>query len=119
LATTGSCDTSVGFEVPEEVKSSVRFRFFPDPLSSESAGGDDKVDSLSSKEPSVSSLSLFLPASGASELAGAGSASIGLHQEDEGEKLKMGGPRKRIRRTRVMSKMQYKEITREVNTFGL
>jgi hypothetical protein len=65
-----------GIEVLEKAKSSVRFLFFSRPLSLELAGGGDVVESLSSRDSSDSSPSWFSPASGASELAGAGSASI-------------------------------------------
>jgi hypothetical protein len=77
LAAAASPDASFRTEVLEEAKSPTRFLFFSKPLSSEIAGGGDVVESLSSRDPSASSPSWFSSASGASELTGAGSASIG------------------------------------------
>jgi hypothetical protein len=76
LETICSCGTSFGLDVPEEVKSSRRFRFLYEPWTSDSAWGGDKVESLSSKELSTPSLSRFSKASGASESAGATSAAM-------------------------------------------
>jgi hypothetical protein len=56
--------------------------------------GGDVVESLSSQDFSASSPSWLSSASGASELAGAGSAWIGLPREDEDEELKLDGSTK-------------------------
>jgi hypothetical protein len=77
LAAAGSPDASFRTEVFEEARSPTCFLFFSRPLSSESVGGGDVVESLSSRDPSASSPSWFSLVSGALELTGAGSASIG------------------------------------------
>jgi hypothetical protein len=69
--------TSFGLVILEEVKSSRRFRFLSEPWTSDSAGGGDKVESLSFIEPLAPSPSRFSKASGASESAGATSAAMG------------------------------------------
>jgi hypothetical protein len=61
-------------EVLEEINSSRCFLFLSRLGSSEQAGGGDEVDPLSSREILASSLSWQTSASGASEVAEAGSA---------------------------------------------
>jgi hypothetical protein len=75
-------------EVLEEASSSTRFLFLSTQVSSESAGGGDVVELVSSSDPSTSSLSWFSSASGASETAEARSAGIGPSSGREGRETK-------------------------------
>jgi hypothetical protein len=64
-------------EVLEDVKSSTRFLFLSAPVSSDSAGGGDIIELVSSSDSSASSLSWFSSASGASDTMEARSARRG------------------------------------------
>jgi hypothetical protein len=75
---TGASSAAVLYaEVLEEANSSTCFLFLSTPVSSESAGEDDVDELVSSPNSSVSSLSWFSLASGASDIVEAKSAARG------------------------------------------